>query len=108
MARIKLLFIFDSGFLFFRKVPDILSRSGAVIIVISGYLNYRSKCGVKKEGKCLYNSNCSNWRKGRKKINNCIAFIFNLREGFSLYDDTLLEIFYQNFKGGSLNDLKVI
>jgi len=32
-----------------------------------------------------------------------MARIFNHREGFTSKDDTLPEVFYQNFKGGPLN-----
>ena len=39
---------------------------------------------------------------GERSIN--MARIFNYREGFSSKDDTLPEVFYQNFKGGPLDD----
>jgi len=32
-----------------------------------------------------------------------MARIFNYREGFTSQDDTLPEVFYQNFKGGPLD-----
>jgi aldehyde:ferredoxin oxidoreductase len=38
---------------------------------------------------------------GERSIN--MARIFNLREGFTSKDDTLPEVFYQNFKGGPLD-----
>jgi len=37
---------------------------------------------------------------GERSIN--MARIFNIREGFTSKDDTLPEVFYQNFKGGPL------
>jgi aldehyde:ferredoxin oxidoreductase len=40
-------------------------------------------------------------RLGERSIN--MARIFNHREGFTFQDDTLPEVFYQNFKGGPLN-----
>ena len=38
---------------------------------------------------------------GERSIN--MARIFNYREGFGSKDDTLPEVFYQNFKGGPLD-----
>lgn len=38
---------------------------------------------------------------GERSIN--MAHIFNLREGFTSQDDTLPEVFYQNFQGGPLD-----
>jgi len=38
---------------------------------------------------------------GERSIN--MARIFNMREGFSSKDDTLPDVFYQNFKGGPLD-----
>jgi len=38
---------------------------------------------------------------GERSIN--MARIFNLREGFTSHDDTLPEVFYQDFKGGPLD-----
>lgn len=40
-------------------------------------------------------------RLGERSIN--MARVFNLREGFSSKDDTLPEVFFQNFKGGPLD-----
>lgn len=40
-------------------------------------------------------------RLGERSIN--MARVFNCREGFTTKDDTLPEVFYQNFKGGPLD-----
>lgn len=39
----KIIFATIFGLLFFQEIPDLLSMSGAILIVISGYLNYRFK-----------------------------------------------------------------